>query len=161
MGFLNLNLYEHPSGAAFDPDAVIRKVGAHFPEATVAPGDQLALRAQHAESVAPQLSPEGASTVVETLRRNARSYGPACAFTIPLPEGDFVRGLARSVNVQFLFNDPLPEEMRERLVTFLKSLGVGRLEASTNDARQSEVLCDLWRESDCLSDKPGVPWNKD
>ena len=48
MGFLNLNLYGHPRGVSFDPEAVLRKVREQFPEATVLPGDQLAEQARRA-----------------------------------------------------------------------------------------------------------------
>jgi hypothetical protein len=143
MAFFDLNLYEHPSGAQFDPDAVIQKVKTCFPEATVLPGDQLALRAQHAERIAAQLGSEGSRIVTDTLWRNAKLYGPAYAFRIPLAQGKHVEGLARRVNVQFLFEEPLSEGMRERLLEFLKSFGVGRLKASTDDEKQFEILCDL------------------
>jgi hypothetical protein len=163
LGFLDLNLYEHPSGVAFDPEKVIGKAKASFPEATFLPEDQLAAEARRAEvffAAELQADPHGpASKVVRSLQRKARSYGPAYAFFIPQKEGKPIRGLARSVNAQFLFEEPLPEETRDRLLEFLRSLGVGRLEASTNDARQSEVLDDLRGESAYLSDKPGVPWD--
>jgi hypothetical protein len=140
--FFDLSLYEHPSGAQFDPNAAIQKVKTWFPDATVLPGDQLALRAQHAEKIADQLGAEG-SRIVSTLWRNAKLYGPAYAFRIPLPGGSPIEGLARRVNVQFLFEEPLPQGMRERLLDFLKSFGVGCLTASTNDERQFEILCDM------------------
>lgn len=160
MEFLDLNLYRHPSGVAFDPAAVIEKVKGSFPEAILLPGDQLAKRAEHAESVAGRLGLDTAPIIVETLRRNARAYGPAYAFQIPQPGGKPpIQGLARSVNVQFLFEEPLPEETRNRLIAFLRSLGVGRLEASREGERQSEVLDDLRGESDCVSSRPGVPWD--
>ena len=34
MGFLNLSLYGRPDGKSFDPDKVVQKVKAAFPEAT-------------------------------------------------------------------------------------------------------------------------------
>jgi hypothetical protein len=162
MGFLNLNLYGHPSRVAFDPSKVIDKAKAWFPEASFLPGDQAAAEVQWAEAALAkqiQADPGGpASKVLASLRRKARSYGPNYVFTIPLPEGEPVRGLARSVGVQFLFGDPLPEPVRRRLIAFLTALGIGRLEASTGDKRRHEVLCDLHGPSDCLRTEPGVPW---
>ena len=162
MGFLDLNLYEHPSGVAFDPAKVVRKAKAYFPEATFLPEDQMAAEAQRAEALLAEglkADPGGpASKVVQSLQRKAISYGPAYAFLIPSKEGKPIRGLARSVNVQFLFDEPPPEETRNRLLGFLRSLGVGRLKASTSESRQSELLDDLRGESDCLRDEPGVPW---
>jgi hypothetical protein len=163
MSFLELNLYEHPSGVAFDAANVIQRVKAYFPEATVLPGDQLAAEASRAETfLADELraNPDGpARVVVESLRRKAAAYGPAFAFRIPAPKGGVIQGLARSVNVQFLFEDGLPAETRNRLIEFLKSLGIGRLQASTDDSRQVETLYDLQGPSDCLSQRPGVPWH--
>jgi hypothetical protein len=149
MGFLKLNTYGHPSGAVFDPDLVIRKVQEAFPETVVSPGDQLVLAAERAEAGG------AARSVVETLRRTAQAHGPAYAFTIPIPGGS-LQGRARRYDVAFLFDEPLPEEWRSRLIEFLTSLGVGKLEASTT-ARQVEVLSDLgkeWRNGPASEGKP-------
>ncbi len=155
MGFLNLSLYQHPSGKSFDPNKVVRKVKAAFPEARVLPGDQLAAEVRRAEvALAPQLreAPAGpALRVVESLRRKASAYGPAYAFDVPVPGGGTVRGLARSTNVQVLFDDPLPGDIHCRLTEFLMSLGLGRLEASTS-AGQRQIVCDLAGPSDCVGE---------
>jgi hypothetical protein len=146
MGFLNLSLYQHPAGLAFDPDKVIERVKAAFPEVTVLPGDQLAAEARRAEEFFGREledAPEGpARRVVESLRRKACAYGPAYAFHIPLAGGGQLKGVARGVNVQIAFDDPIPDEVRRRLLEFLRSLGVGRLEKSTAQG-QSETVCEL------------------
>jgi len=163
VGFINLNLYQHPSGVAFDPAKVIRKAEAFFPEAVFEPGDFAAAEVQRAETrLAEELrkDPTGpASKVLASLRRKAQSYGPNYVFRIPLEQGGTVDGLVRSVGVQFLYKEPLPEPVRQRLIAFLRSLGVGRLQASVPDRRQSIVLDDLNGPSDCLRDQPGVPWD--
>src|SRR5438105_4884013 len=119
MAFLNLSLYGHPSGASFDPEVVLRKVRAAFPEATFIPGDRAAAEVESAKKILArdlQENPEGpARTVVESLRRKALAYGPAYAFQIPYEGGKPIQGLARRVNVQFLFDESLPEMMRHRL----------------------------------------------
>jgi hypothetical protein len=152
MGFLNLTLYKHLSRMAFEPDKVIERVKAAFPAVTVLPGDQLAEEVKRAEAfLAEELkqNPTGpARRVIESLRRKAQTYGPAYAFHLPAPGGGQIKGLARSVGVEFHFDDSLPQETRQRLIEFLKSLGVGKLECSTPD-RQSEVLCDLPGPSEC------------
>jgi hypothetical protein len=135
MGFLRLTVYDHPSDAVFDPDAVLQKVQQEFPETVVLPGEQLTLAAEQAQAQ------EAAGHVVETLRRNARSYGPARAFRVPVPEGASVQGRVRRYDVAFLFDEPLPEALRHRLLHLLRSLGVGRLEAS-GQGRQIEILFD-------------------
>lgn len=160
MAVLNLNLYHHPSGVAFDPAKVVQKMRTYFPEATSLPGDQAVAEAERAEAFFArelQADPEGpARKVVESLRRKARRYGPSCAFSIPLEDGRHIRGCARSVGVTFLSDGPLGEPIRDRLLEFLKSLGVGWIEASTSDRRQAEILYDLRGESDCL--RQDVPW---
>lgn len=153
MPFLELDLYEHPSGEAFKPEEVIQKLRAAFPEATVLPGDQLALRAQRAEAKAHLLSPQSASVIVETLWRNARQLGPAYAFEIPTTAGCRVRGNARRYNVTFLSEGPLSPALHERILAFLKSLGAGWIRASTNDERQSELLLDLKESPDGTDDQ--------
>lgn len=135
MGFLKLNVYGHPSGATFDPDAVIQRVKEAFPDTTVLPGDQLALGVERAEALG------AADHVIETLRRNRKAQGPAYAFETPIPGGGLIRGRARRYDVTFLYDAPLPEELRTRLIEFLRSLGVGKLEASTA-TKQIEILFD-------------------
>jgi hypothetical protein len=136
VGFLKLNVYGHPSDAVLDPGTVVQRVEEEFPETTVLPGDQLARSAERAQALG------AADQVVDTLRRNSTLYGPAYAFEIPIREGEVLRGRARRHDVTFLFDKPLPEELRQRLLAFLRSFGVGKIEAST-ETRGMEVLFDL------------------
>jgi hypothetical protein len=136
MGFLKLNIYGHPSGAVLDPDQILQKVKEIFPETRVVPGDQLTLSAERAAAGG------AAGQVVATLRRNAQSYGPAYAFEIPLPEGRSMQGRARRYDVTLLFDEPLPEELRNRFIEWLKSFGVGKVEAST-DTAETAILWDV------------------
>lgn len=147
MGVLVLNLFEHPSGAVFDPGKVIEEVRAWFPQTKLLPEDQLVLRAEQAEAFfADELrsNPDSkARIVIETLRRNAQIYGPAYAFEIPIGPRQIVRGTARRYDLTFLSDEPVPEGVRQRLIEFLKSFGVGSLESSMNENRKYEVLCDM------------------
>lgn len=158
MSFLELNLFKHPSGAELDPGAVIPRLRAAFPEAEVLPGDQLAAEARRAEAFLAkelQANPNSpARWILESLRRKAQTYGPAYAFRISTEGGKVIKGNARRFNVTFLFDEPLPEDLRQRLIDFLTSFGVGKVKASTNDKRQSEVLCDM--PGDACSDN-GLP----
>jgi hypothetical protein len=147
VSFLLLTLYKHPSGAILDPELVIRALRAYFPEAEVLPGDQLAAEADRAEAFLAdrfRANPEApARRVVASLRRKAETYGPAYAFRIARPGGSPIRGTARRYDLIFLFDEPLSPEFRQRVLTFLKSFGVGRLEDATSEKPQSEVLCDM------------------
>ena len=124
---MTLNRYGDPSGAVFDAEALVEKVCQTFAGVNVLPGDQLALSADRAAALG------AADHVVKTLRRNQNDYGPACAFEIHLPDGGTIQGNARRHDVTFLFNDTLAEEWRQRLRTFLQSLGPGRIELSAAD----------------------------
>jgi hypothetical protein len=162
MGFLELNLFRHPSGAELDPGAVIRKAQRWFPQALLIPGDQLALRAENAEALWAkelQADPNGRGRiVVDTLWRNAREYGPAYAFRIPLEGAEPVQGVARRYDVIFLFDDPLPTELYNRLLEFLKTFGVGKISRSVEDKRQSEVLYDLAGQPHESGLAPEIRW---
>ncbi len=162
MGMYNLSLFRHSSGVAFDPHRVIAKARAWFPEAVFLPGDKAAEELHHAEAFfAEELrkDPDGpGSNVIASLRRKAYSYGPAFAFRIPVEGGDPVRATARTSGVHFLFQEPLAEPLRERLLGFLRSLGVGRLDTAVEGKRSPHVLGDLNGPSDCLRDDGRVPW---
>jgi hypothetical protein len=147
MGFIKLNLYRHGSGATLDPKEAARYLQGFFPEAAFKTGDQLALRAQDAESqFADELrdNPEGpARIVVETLWRNTKEFGPAYAFELPLGPATNLRGTVRRYDITFLFEEPLSAELQDRILAFLKSFGVGRLEIAPGATRQSDIICDM------------------
>lgn len=147
MGFLMLSTFRHPSGVVFEPGESIRVLGEHFPEALVWPGDQLAAEAYRAEDfLAAELraNPESpARSVVEGLRRKARNYGPAYAFEFPLEYATKLRGHARRYDITFLFEQPIGEDMRQRILAFLKSFNVGKITTATAEQRQPVVLCDM------------------
>jgi len=160
MGFLNLNLYKHPSGVAFDAAKVIEHMKATFPDADFPPGDRALAEVQRAEAFfATELAANPnspARSVVESLRRKAANYGPSYAFAIPRSTGKPITGCARSVGVTFLFEDPLTEDWRNRLIAFLKSLAIGQLETSTEHSATHEVLEDLRGPSPFV--RNDVPW---
>ncbi len=70
MGFIKLNRFGDPAGSGFDVEAVIARVRQTFADATVLPGDQLALSADRATLAG------AAEHVVRALRRNQQEYGP-------------------------------------------------------------------------------------
>jgi hypothetical protein len=162
MGYINLSLYNHPSRATFDPLKVLSLARAHFPEAEFASEDELAAEVKRAEALfAEELAaaPGGpAAAVVHSLQRKAKAYGPALTFSLPLAGGGRVRGLARSCNVQFLFDDPLPDSVRRRLCGFLRAVGIGFLTASRPGDEGEETLAVLDGSSECLHPDGQAPW---
>jgi hypothetical protein len=124
MGFIKLDRFGDPRGSEFDAAAVVEAARGTFTDVRVLPGDQLALSAEQAAvSGAPD-------HVVRALQRNQREYGPAYSFEIIVDGGRIIQGRARRYDVTFLFADPLPHELRERLLAFLRTLGEGRVEES-------------------------------
>ena len=162
MGVINLNLYQHPSGVAFCSEKVKQRMKELFPEGTFPPGDRALAEARRAEALfADELRNDPrspAQSIVNSLYRKARNYGPAYTFSIPREEGQPITGTVRNVGVTFLFEDPLRDEIRIRLIAFLRSLGFGQLEASKEGQKNFELLADLSGPSDCLRDDGRVPW---
>jgi glutathione S-transferase len=128
MGFIKLNRFGDPNGCVFDAAAVAEKLRRTFPHLRLLPGDPLALSAERAAASG---APEH---VVATLRRNQREYGPACGFEIGIEGRETIQGRVRRYDVSFLFADPLTEEWRQRLLDFLRGLGVGRIEEAADKA---------------------------
>jgi hypothetical protein len=133
MDFVKLNRYAHPSGAVFEPQTVVEKMKEKFPDSNILPGDQLALSAERAARLG------AAGPVVEKLRKNAQTYGPAFALEIPIPGGGMVQARARRYDVTFLFDTNIPKNLRDVLISFLQSLGEGQLEMGTATNQQEIV----------------------
>ncbi|MCI0682234.1 MAG: hypothetical protein L0Y71_09030 [Gemmataceae bacterium] len=93
MPVIKLNRFGDPSGAVFDPAAVVEKARQTFPDVQVSPGDALAAGADRAGAAgAPEHS-------VRTLRRNQQDYGPADGFEIGIDGGETIQGRARRYDV--------------------------------------------------------------
>jgi hypothetical protein len=146
LSFIILDLNESEERAELDPHQAIKRLQEWFPEATCLPGDQLTRSVDHAEVLfagPPGSSMRGAERrVVESLRRKAGLYGPALAFQIPVDAARWIRGSARRVDITFNYDEPLPEALRNRIVEYLKSFGVGRIEQSSEDGTSTELIFD-------------------
>jgi hypothetical protein len=160
MGFLNLTLNQSSTHASFDPAKVIEKARGYFPEATFKEGDQADEEVRSAKlllGVEGLQDPTGpAAKVMESLRGKASRFGPNYSFQIPVPGAEPILGLARSVNVQFTFKQPLPELIRQRLIDFLKELGFGKLEEGETDQGYKRVLMEFSDKS--LNGTHQAPW---
>jgi hypothetical protein len=133
MGFITLNRFGEDD-CVFDPETVVQRVQDAFPNVELLPGDQLAMSAERAAAAG------AADHVVRTLRRNQQEYGPAYAFEIPVDSGGAIQGRARRYDVTFLFQEPLAELWRQRLVGFLQSLGPGEIQQAPDVHRATENL---------------------
>lgn len=130
MGFIKLNRFNDPSGATFDAVAVVEQVSQSFPEARILSGDPLSIAAERAATLG------AADHVIQTLRQNEQAYGPAREFEINSGDGTTIRGRARRYDVTLLFDEPLADKWRQRLLKFLNSLGPGRIETASEGVGQ-------------------------
>jgi hypothetical protein len=164
IGFLHLGLFEHASGIALDPAKVIHQLREALPEASVQPEDWAAIELQQAETFFAQelqTEPQGpAAAVVRMLRRKAHQFGPSFGIAVPRIDADMIVGCVRPVGVTFLFDEPLKDELMARLLSFLRSLGVGKIETMSIHDRKATLLDDLHGPSDCASDAPELPWSR-
>jgi hypothetical protein len=142
MSILELRLPRVPGGPTLDPDAVVRELRAQFPEAQVLPEDRLAAQAEKAERALAQAPGEHNGQIVGTLRRNARLSGPQYSFELPSEGGRLIKGYVQRYVIVFLLDEPLPDVMRHRLVTFLRSFGTGVVK-HTSSTGQVETLPEL------------------
>jgi hypothetical protein len=144
LSFIILDLYESDGKDELDPCEAIMKLQDWFPGTTVLPGDALAQSVERAESFFAAAMGKGMSDaekrVVESLRRKASRYGPALAFEIPVDSVRSIRGSARRVDITFNYDDPLPDPIKERIVEYLKTFGVGRIERSSADGKTTELV---------------------
>jgi len=148
MAFLWLYLHHHPSKATVDPGQVVQRLQAAFPGTVVFPGDRLAENVQRTDECSKRLvaegkiSPEGAELLTKSIQRQSQQYGPRFDFELPVQGQGPIRGYVHRYIINFDFDEEPPTVLWERLVGFLKSFGIGRVETSTTDARQLEVLAD-------------------
>ena len=98
--------------------------------------------------------------MVRMLRRKARQFGPSYAVAVPRTGADLVAGCVRPVGVTFLFDDALGDELAGRLRAFLRSLGVGTIEAMSIHDRKPTLLDDLAGPSDCVREGAELPWSR-
>jgi hypothetical protein len=146
-GFLQLWLYRHPSGATLNPDQVSEHLKSAFPELEMLPGDQLATSVARIEkATAAERARDPASPlhrVLESERRKAQTFGPAYAFQSRGGPPPNLSARVRRYDITFLYDAPLEAALRQRVLAFLLSFGVGRIEESVPDARQTLTLYDL------------------
>lgn len=117
MRAITLNVYGSPSGILIDPDASIKILRRHFPEAEIHPGDQLALRAQRAHEQG------SASEIVRKLWKDAQATGPAHMFTIPLGQGAApIKGVIKRHLADFLWDGEIHPDVRDKIIRFLREL---------------------------------------
>src|SRR5262249_31476415 len=144
--FIILDLSACQERDELDPHQAIKRLQEWFPAATCLPGDQLTQSVDHAKVLF--AGPSGSTLsdperrVGESLRRKAGLYGPALAFQIPVDAARWIRGAARRVDITFNYDEPLPDALRNRLVQYLKTFGVGRIEQSSENGKSTDLLFD-------------------
>ena len=121
MCYLSINVYEDPTGFAFDLEDVLRRLKELFTETHVDPGDQLEIRARAAEERFVDPTP-AMRKVIEQMWRDARQQGPAYSFEIPCRTTGSVKGVVKRHLVQIGFEGEVDNDLLERVESFLPSL---------------------------------------
>ena len=115
--------YSSDDVVTFDPEKVIAKLRVAFPEAEVDPADQAAAEVERVRQFAESESdadPHVRSTMLRQIQGKARRNGPVYSFGLA-----GVTGTAGRYSVSFLSDTEIELSLRQRIVAFLESLGVG------------------------------------
>jgi hypothetical protein len=121
MAYLYINLFDHRDQGRLDPDEAVVRLQEQFPEAIVLPGDQLSLSARRAEHNLDPANPANRA-VAQKLCWDAQHLGPAYAFYIPAGPAARINGVVKRYQADFHCDAPIAEDMRARLIGFLRSL---------------------------------------
>jgi len=144
MEWLQLYLYWHPSKASLDMDAVVKKLRADFPTLNVLPGDKWLEEIHRLEDL------NASAVVLDNLRRRWKREGPRLAFEILQDGLPSIQGHLNRYVIVFHF-DEVSASSRERILSFLKFFGVGKIQTSQTGQKGIETLLDMTGVPDCVA----------
>jgi hypothetical protein len=131
MSVLELRVDRKAKSPGLNPGEVIKELIKRFPEATVCPEDKLACSVGRAEHLGAD------NRVLQSLKRNAERNGPQFSFELSFSDENVVKGYVQKQVIVFLHEKPLSHDVEHRLLTFLKSFGLGVVK-KTNATGQAE-----------------------
>ena len=103
----------------FDPTVVMARLRRHFPEVETNPED-FAWRAY--DFFKEQGAGDGIEGAVRVAASDARRRGPIWTFSLPIKDRPPVRGRAERYDVSIWSDEPIPEPLRSRFISFLEEL---------------------------------------
>jgi hypothetical protein len=139
MSVLELRLDRKPDSQGLNAQQVVEQFTKSFPEATACLEDKLATQTQRAKQLLAESGGEDKEHVLQTLQRNASRNGPQYSFSLASTEGKRVKGYVQRYVIAFLYDEPLAEELQNRLVRFLKGFGTGVIKKTDSDGRVEEL----------------------
>jgi hypothetical protein len=138
MTVLELRVDRKPGSDGLDPGEVLQQLRRNFPEIVVCLEDKLSSQAQRAEKLLGDSTGERPEHVLQTLKRNAARNGPHYSFNLPLSGSNTVKGYIQRHAIVFLYDEPLDEEIQDRLVKFLRAFGTGIVKKTSSDGQVEE-----------------------
>lgn len=130
----------------FDPTIVrLRRVDA-FPEAIVCLEDAARSRIDVAKGIASRDgSAANRDTFLGVMENDARRRGPIWCLRLRPGTGQVIRGYCERYVVKFLSEEPFPEPLKARLVSFLEGLRLPSIEFDTLSAAiRKAVFSPVW-----------------
>jgi hypothetical protein len=120
--------YSSDDVAVFDPEKVVAKLRLAFPDVDIDPTDQSAAEVerirQFIESKADS-DPNVRSTMLRQIQGKARRNGPVYSFSLA-----GLTGTAGRYSIAFIAEVEIEPSLRQRIVSFLESLGLGTVTVS-------------------------------
>ena len=113
--------------ACFDPEKVLHRLQTSFPEAVIDPTERAEAEVAAIDAFLEQnnAAPETRDRMKAQIRGKARRNGPVYGFTLPVPEGTTIEGLASRYSVHFRADSAIDAVLQRRIVAFLEALGLG------------------------------------
>ncbi|WP_435020421.1 hypothetical protein TA3x_001820 [Tundrisphaera sp. TA3] len=121
--------YRGPGVACFDPEKVIDRLRERFPGAVVDPTDQAEREVARIDAFVGEApaDDEAMRAVRRQVRGKARRNGPVYRFQIDDGQGGSIEGRSSRYTVEFWADQAIGDDLRGRIVDFLRSLGLGKV----------------------------------
>jgi len=121
MASLSVNLFRHPSGKAFCPQECLRLVKQFFPNAEIDERDQLAIQLERAHELVGDEEP-AAKRVLDALRLDYETGGPAYMFRVRRPDGSDLLGVVKRQLAMVRSDTAMAPAVRDQVRAFLTAL---------------------------------------
>ena len=111
---------------------ILERVKTAFPEVEIKTEDPFVARAKYYEEKFEQLGMKD-NIVVQAAWKDVNNFSPAYAFIIAQPNNESIHGKVDRCSITFRCENQFSEVMKVRIINFLESFGVGKLEEFTSE----------------------------